>query len=647
MVQAESSPRLFALVNGALVVAFLLLFCALDVFGDDPDLGRASPLTWVFHLAQGISLWGLGIGAHALLSLCRIPKRVVSVLAALYFAALFLLLFLDLVYVSLFQKHLDFSILWYARQPGIQRDLAITNGQIALAIFTLLLLVAGELALLAAGRRFTVPRFLARRGQLRLGAGALVFGAATWSCYLHIHPVQATRDVAMVPWFPARAWNLDFPALWSWLPVEPRSVLWEREVEHDYIENSLENAGYAAFHKRYRLPRDIRAQRDTNIVVLAAESWRWDMLDPGTMPNLHAFVSNGAWSSPAHFSTGTRTPEGMHGLFSGQVPFFWYPHYRLRSAPLFFRILKRLGYGTRIWTSSSFAYGDIDETVFGVGIDQVTTINELKTLGHERTWKQRRLEVEDERMVEAFLDDLDRRPSGRSFDFLFFYCTHYNYYYPPDREKYRPALSADFSPNILLRSRRKKLFNRYKNSAHYLDHLLGRILDRLKEKRLLQKTIVIITADHGEEFFERGRFGHTMSTNNYQTRVPLLIRTPAGFSSRYTVTSHADVVPTLLAALGVTPSFNDVLTGKNLLAHDPRNNRAIVSATGARSYPMEFALVEDDFKLLVLNQADRVVLKRVLDLDDNRREDVPTKRVDRGLDYLLRKKDHFGRWRKE
>ena len=255
----------------------------------------------------------------------------------------------------------------------------------------------------------------------------------------------------MIPWFPARAWNLDFPAFWNWLPIEPRSILWEREVEHDYIESSLENKGYAAFRKRYRLPSDLRAEADRNIVVLAAESWRWDMLDPEIMPNLHAFVKAGAWSSPAHFSTGNRTPEGMHGLFSGQVPFFWYPHYRLRAPPLFFRVLKRLGYGTRVWTSSSFAYGDVDKTVFGAGIDEITTINRLKTRGDVRTWKQRRLEVEDERMVEAYLDDLDQRAPGRSFDFLFFYCTHYNYYYPPDREKYRPALSPDFSPNMLLR----------------------------------------------------------------------------------------------------------------------------------------------------------------------------------------------------
>jgi len=640
------NPKFFALANLGAAVAFLLLFRLLDPFGTDPELGDASPLAWIFHLGQGIVLWAIGMGAYALFAVCRVPRGIVHSLSALYFALLWFVLFLDLVYVRLFLKHLDPSILWYARQPNIRNDLAITTGQVAGAVAAWLALFALQLALLFAGRRIRLERCWDWRGQLRLGAGAFLLCAAAWSCYLNLHPVQATRDVAMVPWFPARVLNLDFPALWSWIPVEPRSVLWEREVDHDYFDESLENRGYAAFHQRYRPPRSIAAKKDWNVLVLAAESWRWDLLDADVMPNLTAFLEAGAWSSPAHFSTGTRTPEGIHGLFSGQVPFFWYPHYRRRSHPLLFPLLKRLGYRNQVWTSSSFSYGEVDRTVFGAGIDKTTTINGLKTTGATRTWKQRRLEVEDEQMVDAYLKDLESRGPGKFFDFLFFYCTHYNYYYPDAFEKYRPAFSADFSPQILLRSRRDLLFNRYRNSAHYLDHLLGRLLDHLKKTGLLEKTIVVITADHGEEFFERGRFGHTMSTNSYQTRVPLLVKMPGGFSSRYTVTSHADIVPTLLAALEVAPSFRDVLTGKNLLDYDPAFNRAIVSAMGNRHYPMEFALVQDDFKLLVLNQADRVVLKRVLDLDDNRRDDLDAGRIQQGLGQLVRLKDHFRPWRR-
>ncbi|WP_306686870.1 sulfatase-like hydrolase/transferase [Candidatus Coxiella mudrowiae] len=44
--------------------------------------------------------------------------------------------------------------------------------------------------------------------------------------------------------------------------------------------------------------------------------------------------------------------------------------------------------------------------------------------------------------------------------------------------------------------------NRYRNAAHFDDALVGQVLQALKGHQLLKNTIVIITADHGEEFNE-------------------------------------------------------------------------------------------------------------------------------------------------
>ena len=44
--------------------------------------------------------------------------------------------------------------------------------------------------------------------------------------------------------------------------------------------------------------------------------------------------------------------------------------------------------------------------------------------------KKCRLEVEDLRMVKEYLQQVESREAGRHCDFLFFYVTHYNYYYP-------------------------------------------------------------------------------------------------------------------------------------------------------------------------------------------------------------------------
>lgn len=60
--------------------------------------------------------------------------------------------------------------------------------------------------------------------------------------------------------------------------------------------------------------------------------------------------------------------------------------------------------------------------------------------------------------------------------------------------------------------------NRYINSCHHLDSQLGRIIHYLESNQLLEKTIVIITGDHGEEFMEKGHWGHNSAYTEEQIR---------------------------------------------------------------------------------------------------------------------------------
>src|SRR5207253_9104583 len=71
------------------------------------------------------------------------------------------------------------------------------------------------------------------------------------------------------------------------------------------------------------------------------------------------------------------------------------------------------------------------------------------------------------------------------------------------------------------------------------------------EKVDLSNTIVIITGDHGEEFFQQGRLGHCSSLNIHQTMTPCLVFIPGVEAADITfVTSHADIMPTIADALG-------------------------------------------------------------------------------------------------
>ena len=94
--------------------------------------------------------------------------------------------------------------------------------------------------------------------------------------------------------------------------------------------------------------------------------------------------------------------------------------------------------------------------------------------------------------------------------------------------------------------------DRYDSELAFVDHNFGRILASLDELGLASSTIVVVTADHGEEFEEHGIKYHSLSLFNQVARVPLVIAVP-GAAARVVSTpvSIVDIMPTILDLVGV------------------------------------------------------------------------------------------------
>lgn len=94
--------------------------------------------------------------------------------------------------------------------------------------------------------------------------------------------------------------------------------------------------------------------------------------------------------------------------------------------------------------------------------------------------------------------------------------------------------------------------DRYDSEIEFADRNIGTILAKIDELGLTEKTIVVITADHGEEFLEHGIKFHSRSLFNQVARIPLVVRYP-GAAPRvvHTPVSLMDVTPTLLDLIGV------------------------------------------------------------------------------------------------
>ena len=150
---------------------------------------------------------------------------------------------------------------------------------------------------------------------------------------------------------------------------------------------------------------------------------------------------------------------------------------------------------------------------------------------------------------------VDRHAAERWFLWVHYYDPHYAYEPHPDG----PAFGAD---RVAL----------YDGELAYTDRHIGRLLDDLRARGLYDRTVIVVTGDHGEGFGEHGVELHGYHLYAPQTKVPLIIRVP-GLAPRRATTpaGHVDILPTLvdLAGGAATPemmgrSLVDVLAGADV-----------------------------------------------------------------------------------
>lgn len=126
---------------------------------------------------------------------------------------------------------------------------------------------------------------------------------------------------------------------------------------------------------------------------------------------------------------------------------------------------------------------------------------------------------------------------------------------------------------------REFLINAYDEEIRYLDHQIGRLLNYLKEINEFNNTIIILTADHGEELGDNAnRWDHCMLLSQEEIWIPLLIKMPEQDTKVEInkAVQNIDIYPTLVDYLspGSKPLFYSTLEGKSLLSFIKGRNPA-------------------------------------------------------------------------
>ncbi|MFQ5870341.1 MAG: sulfatase, partial [Candidatus Zixiibacteriota bacterium] len=140
-----------------------------------------------------------------------------------------------------------------------------------------------------------------------------------------------------------------------------------------------------------------------------------------------------------------------------------------------------------------------------------------------------------------------------------------------------------------------------------LDRELGHFFERLKRRGLWDSSLIIITADHGEEFLEHLRWGHGQSLYQELIHVPLLLKFPkrADISTQVieNPVNTIDITPTILDFVGRADLATE-MQGKSLLplirGQGERGNQSIFSEVEELyCQVVVYALLEDTLKLIL------------------------------------------------
>lgn len=167
---------------------------------------------------------------------------------------------------------------------------------------------------------------------------------------------------------------------------------------------------------------------------------------------------------------------------------------------------------------------------------------------------------------------------------------------------------------------RRRIVDYYDRSVRYVDHHLGRLFEALRQRSKTRDVVAVLTADHGEEFWDHGGFEHGHDYYSEVTQVPLIFWGPRRIPAARKVDGTAglvDVVPTLLNLAEVeAPEPEDPAEGMSLV--DLWNGAPIAArpprfSTG-NLYDLPAAMVEDGPWRYILRANQREELYN-LDLD--------------------------------
>lgn len=351
---------------------------------------------------------------------------------------------------------------------------------------------------------------------------------------------------------------------------------------------------------------------DSNILLIINESVRRtglsiynDSLE--TTPALAAFRDRHPgefyqfrWGRTNSTMTWLSVPSILNGISPVAETGQW------RRAPFLWDYARAAGYHTLLVSGSCYRWGNWEQHLLRppgpdfvyTECQHITSSNRVdsQSLPHQMGIPDDRIFID---RVISHLDSL--RGSNKNFcGVLHLYGPHYPYWHlVTDR------LVKDAS-----------MFGNYLNSIYQQDKALSRLWAYLENNRLLERTVIMHTSDHGEAFGERGYYGHLLNFFEEDIGIPIWIYIPAAIQlslGRNRITalsgnldknvSNLDILPTLLEIMASDSEHPALarLDGNSLFTEIDNTRKILITNYNKlqfRTMNQSYALVSDSLKYI-------------------------------------------------
>lgn len=315
------------------------------------------------------------------------------------------------------------------------------------------------------------------------------------------------------------------------------------------------------------------AEELDNIILLSADSLRFDRIhasrnDEPLTPNIDKLAENSLKFQPG-IAPGPSTRDTIPSMLTGKYP-SEFDEYGLPAPgkePL--TIAEELS--NRGFATAGFSHNNFTSRRYNIdrGFDYFEDVSEearkennrgawrlyvrdiiedtplmglvssannlmMEYLGRSLYMRNEAAEGITDRAIDWMNDTTDRR-----FLWVHYMDTHHPYLSPPRiQDRFGHVYSKEYIKKLSqkTRSARDQITDGdipemeyvYDCSVRYVDEQIGRIVDQLREAGELEKSLIVVTGDHGEGFGEFGKFGHAHELWDTMVAVPLIVYHPNG-----------------------------------------------------------------------------------------------------------------------